>query len=79
MQLNVNDIAGHLLQVEQRLIAYQKLHNDELAQLWRTLNQCKREIATVMSELQLEVSDLDPTLRLGQALQGQTEEEQETS
>jgi diadenosine tetraphosphate (Ap4A) HIT family hydrolase len=33
-----------LLRFEQQLQAYQKLHGDELAELWRELNDCKRDL-----------------------------------
>jgi hypothetical protein len=35
------------LRFEQQLHAYQKLHTDELAELWRTLNECKQAIASL--------------------------------
>ena len=60
--MQLNDIAGRLLQIEQQLMAYQKLHTDELAELWQTLNQCKREIATVMTELRIDACEPHPTL-----------------
>jgi len=44
----LSDLAGHLLRVEQQLIAYQKLHTDELAELWRTLNECKCTLITLL-------------------------------
>lgn len=39
------NLAYKLLKLEQQLIAYQKLHEDEMGELWRVLNTCKREIA----------------------------------
>ena len=36
-----NDLASRLLRFEQQLAAYQKLHEDELAELWRVLDECK--------------------------------------
>ena len=39
------DLAARLLRFEQQLQAYQKLHGEELAELWRALNACKRELA----------------------------------
>jgi len=44
------DIAGRLLRFEQQLQAYQKLHTDELAELRRTLNECKQAIAALCDE-----------------------------
>jgi hypothetical protein len=41
------DIACRLLRVEQSLKAYERLHADELAELWRTLNDCK-QLVTVL-------------------------------
>ena len=41
------DIACRLLRFEQQLKAYEKLHADELAELWRTLNECKQLIAAL--------------------------------
>lgn len=48
------DLASRLLKFEQQLQAYQKLHGDELAELWQTLNECKREIAIALSHLEAE-------------------------
>lgn len=45
----LKDLACRLLRVEQQLIAYQKLHTDELAELWQTLNECKQAIAATLS------------------------------
>lgn len=44
----LNDLAGRLLRFEQQLTAYQKLHTDELAELWQMLNTCKRALVTVL-------------------------------
>ena len=44
----LNDLAGRLLRFEQQLTAYQKLHTDELAELWQVLNTCKRALVTVL-------------------------------
>ncbi len=46
----LKDLACRLLRVEQQLIAYQKLHTDELAELWQTLNECKQAIAAILSD-----------------------------
>ena len=37
----LNDLASRLLRFEQQLTAYQKLHTDELAELWQILDECK--------------------------------------
>jgi len=47
----LKDLACHLLRVEQQLLAYQQLHKEELAELWQTLNECKRAITTTLSDL----------------------------
>ncbi|HBY98344.1 MAG: hypothetical protein M5U01_33835 [Ardenticatenaceae bacterium] len=44
------DLASRLLRFEQQLEAYQKLHTDELAELWRVLRECKREIASALAD-----------------------------
>ena len=44
------DIASRLLRFEQQLQAYQKLHTDELAELWQTLNECKQAVAALCEE-----------------------------
>jgi hypothetical protein len=38
------NLANHILNIEQKLIAYQTLHENELAELWKALNDCKRLI-----------------------------------
>ena len=48
--LQPDDIASRLLRFEQQLQAYQKLHADELAELWRTLNECKQAVAALCEE-----------------------------
>ena len=45
-----SDLASQLLRFEQRLKAYQQLHEDELAELWQVLNECKRTIADLVDE-----------------------------
>lgn len=37
----LNNLASRLLKFEQQLAAYQKLHTEELAELWRVLDECK--------------------------------------
>ncbi len=44
-----DDLACHLLKLEQRLKAYEKLHANELAEMWHTLNVCKQAIADIAS------------------------------
>jgi hypothetical protein len=44
------DLAARLLRFEQQLQAYQKLHGDELAELWRALNECKRDLTATLEE-----------------------------
>ena len=44
----LNDLASRLLKFEQQLTAYQKLHDDELAELWRVLNECKHAVITAL-------------------------------
>lgn len=39
------DLAFQVLKLEQQLEAYQKLHAEELGELWRILNECKRTLA----------------------------------
>lgn len=47
---NPAELASRLLRFEQQLKAYQKLHEDELAELWHTLNECKQAIASLSQE-----------------------------
>lgn len=44
----LNDLASRLLRFEQQLAAYQKLHADEMAELWRVLDECKRVLVTAL-------------------------------
>ena len=44
------DIASRLLRFEQQLQAYQKLHTDELSELWQALNECKQAVAALCEE-----------------------------
>lgn len=39
------DLACQVLKLEQQLEAYQKLHAEELSELWRILKECKRTLA----------------------------------
>jgi hypothetical protein len=41
------NLACQVLKLEQQLEAYQKLHAEELGELWRTLNACKRALANL--------------------------------
>jgi hypothetical protein len=43
-----NDLASRLLRFEQQLTAYQKLHEDELAELWQVLNECKYALVAAL-------------------------------
>jgi len=43
-------LAGRLLRLEKQLRAYQKLHEDELAELWQSLNEFKEAIAGLCNE-----------------------------
>lgn len=45
-----NDLAARLLRFEQQLQAYQKLHGEELAELWKTFNEYKREFAAALPD-----------------------------
>jgi hypothetical protein len=51
MVTHPENLASKLLKLEQQLMAYQKLHEDEMSELWRVLNTCKREI-TAQGKLQ---------------------------
>jgi hypothetical protein len=42
----LNDLASRLLRVEQRLIAYRKLHAEELTELQQLLDECKYTLVT---------------------------------
>jgi hypothetical protein len=47
--MQADDLACQLLKLEQQLVAYEKLHTTELAELWHTLNKCKQTIADSVS------------------------------
>ena len=47
--LQADHIACQLLKLEQQLKAYEKLHADELTELWQTLNDCKQVLAAIDS------------------------------
>jgi hypothetical protein len=53
------DIAARLLRLEQKLLAYQQLHTDELAELWQALNECKREIVVSLPDHSPENQPMD--------------------
>ena len=40
-----DDLACRLLRLEQQLLAYERLHAGEMAELWKILDQCKRAVA----------------------------------
>lgn len=44
-------IATRLLKLEQQLIAYQKLHDDEYSELWLELNTIKKDISAYYEEI----------------------------
>jgi hypothetical protein len=48
LMVELGDLAGRLLKYELQLEAYQKLHADEIAQLWQALDACKREIVAAL-------------------------------
>jgi hypothetical protein len=49
------DLADKLIKIELSLKAYQKLHEDELAELWKALDACKR----TLMECKLSEEDLN--------------------
>jgi hypothetical protein len=57
---NPTQLAFQLLKIELQLKAYQKLHHDELAQLWENLDACKQVIAA-MNEVPVNVSTMSTT------------------
>lgn len=44
-----DDLACHLLKLEQQLKAYEKLHAGELAEMWHTVDVCKQAIAHIVA------------------------------
>jgi hypothetical protein len=44
------NLANHLLNIEQKLIAYQTLHENELKELWKALNDCKQLIVATCDD-----------------------------
>ena len=79
--VQLEHLASRLLRFEQQLAAYQKLHTDELAELWRVLNECKREIAAALSNQGLD-GDADGFIPAGEVSSkqpGQNEESSEKS
>jgi hypothetical protein len=58
------DLARQVLKLEQQLEAYQKLHAEELDELRRTLNECKRALAG-LAEKPLDGSGLPAGSRAG--------------
>ena len=51
-----DNVANRLLKLELQLKAYQKLHEDELAELWKSLDECKQWIAA-LSEIREREAD----------------------
>jgi diadenosine tetraphosphate (Ap4A) HIT family hydrolase len=45
--MNTTELINHLYHIEKRIIAYQQLHTEELAELWKALNECKEAIAAL--------------------------------
>ena len=45
-----NHLAARLLRFEQQLQAYQKLHGEELVELWKSFNECKREFTAALPD-----------------------------
>jgi hypothetical protein len=54
---NQTQLAFQLLKIELQLKAYQKLHHEELAQLWENLDACKQTIAA-MNDVPVKVTTL---------------------
>jgi hypothetical protein len=54
---NQTQLAFQLLKIELQLKAYQKLHHEELAQLWENLDACKQIIAA-MNDVPVKVTTL---------------------
>jgi hypothetical protein len=44
------NIANQLLNIEQKLIAYQTLHQNELEELWKAINDCKQLIVATRDD-----------------------------
>jgi hypothetical protein len=59
---NQTQLAFQLIKIELHLKAYQKLHHEELAQLWENLDACKQTIAALNHEIDL----LDREMRITQ-------------
>jgi hypothetical protein len=77
---HILDVAGQVLRFEQRLEAYQKLHAEELTELWQVLNECKRAIVALCDE-RANGSDAVNAAHTEREVQGQTTkggEERET-
>jgi len=71
---HVLDVAGQVLRFEQRLEAYQKLHADELTELWQVLNECKRAIAA-LCENEASKSDVVNAASAERDMKGHTTQE----
>ena len=52
-----HNVANRLLKLELQLKAYQKLHEDELGELWKSLDECKQWIAALS---EVGEKDVDP-------------------
>jgi hypothetical protein len=54
------NVANQLLNIEQKLIAYEALHQEELKELWKAINDCKRLILTTCDDLDEEAVSVEP-------------------
>ena len=52
-----SQLAFQLIKIELQLKAYQKLHHEELTQLWENLDACKQTIAA-MNEVPVKVTTM---------------------
>lgn len=43
------ELARRILRLEQQLVAYQKLHAEELDEIYVTLTDCRKRLLTVLS------------------------------
>lgn len=54
---DVAHVACQLLKFEQQLKAYERLHADELAELWRTLDECKQLVTALLQSSEADSSN----------------------
>jgi hypothetical protein len=69
------DLAARLLRLEQQLQAYRKLHSEELAELWRALDEYKRDFAAALPDEQ--ASDLVSVKTTSDEYEAQEDKEEE--